>query len=172
MLEPVITHILLIGNCNHISEAVIPALYDIIDPDLAFYCKEVELCQTVVGLRTKKIYFIYCCHGFLLHHILAGAVEYIKPKWARIMFWWWNAEFIWEQGLAVWNYILILSWGRVVVWVWNDFNCLISASPDQFYHLSLSLSLCRSWCWVVLCEGWCGKSLCSFLHPACAQWHQ
>lgn len=40
--------------------AVIPALYDIIDPDLAFYCKEVELCQTVVGHRTKtKIFFIY-----------------------------------------------------------------------------------------------------------------
>lgn len=54
MLEPVITHILLIGNCNHISVAVIAALYDIIDPDLALSCKEVELCQTVVGHRTEK----------------------------------------------------------------------------------------------------------------------
>lgn len=81
MLEPVITHILLIGNCNHISVAVIAALYDIIDPDLALSCKEVELCQTVVGHRTEeKKYFMHCCHGFLLHHIFAGAVEYIKPK--------------------------------------------------------------------------------------------
>jgi len=58
MLEPVITHILLIGICNHISVAVIPALYDIIDPDLAFYYKEWNFVRQWLVTALKK-YILY-----------------------------------------------------------------------------------------------------------------
>lgn len=74
----------------------------------------------------------------------------------------------------IWQYETIFYFSLEAGWL-CEFEMVLTIyflSVMSSFIISRSLSVCRSWCWVVLREGWCGKSLRPFLHPACAQWHQ
>lgn len=136
-LEPVVNHILLIGNCNHISVAVIPALCDIMDPVLApdparkwnyvrqwlfTTLKECILC-IVAMVSSCTIYFQALGNTLSLN-------EHIGCFYGEI-------QSSYESRDGVWHYETIFCSSLEAGWLceWEKmFNCLNSFSPDQFYH--------------------------------------